>query len=81
MIPIHAGADSMADANNPTIPSAARQGERFAGMAMACAAFTGAISLIAAFLALLRGDAQAMGMCLIAAALAYGALANATTRA
>jgi hypothetical protein len=71
----------MTDASESTIPAAARRAEGLAGLATFGAACTGVISLFAAFVAFLGSNGQAMGMCLIAAAIAFGGLANALTRA
>jgi len=50
------------------------------GLATVGAGFTGVVSLIAALFSLIDSDFAAAGTCLIAAALAFGLLANAVLR-
>lgn len=50
------------------------------GLAMIGGSITGAVSLIAALFVLAEGSHTALGMCLIAAALSFGLLANAVLR-
>ena len=50
------------------------------GLATVGASITGVVSLIAAFFPLIDSDFAAAGTCLIAAALAFGLLANAVLR-
>jgi hypothetical protein len=50
------------------------------GLATVGAAATGVFALFAALLSFASGQWQAAGVCLIAAALAFGALANALLR-
>jgi hypothetical protein len=50
------------------------------GLATLGAAITGVFGLFAGLLAFLSGQWQAVGVCLLAAGLAFGALANALLR-
>jgi len=57
-----------------------RQSSWLIGVATVGGIITGVGGLFAAFLAFLSGQLQAAGVCLIAAAVAFGILANAALR-
>jgi hypothetical protein len=61
-----------------------RSGEReaagYVGAAYYAAYFTGGLSLAGAIISLILGNVGAMGSCLLAAAVAFGLLANAVLR-
>ena len=57
-----------------------RKAEWLVGLATYGAAFAGTLGLLLALFGLLSGRLEAAGACLIAAAVAFGALANALLR-
>lgn len=57
-----------------------RIGESAAGLAVTCAMITGCGALLAGAVAFLGGEHVAVGLCFIAAALAFGLVTNATLR-
>ena len=57
-----------------------RQSSWLIGIATVGGIITGVSGLFAAFVAFLSGQTEAAGVCLIAAALAFGTLANAALR-
>jgi hypothetical protein len=61
-------------------PTAQEKGSTFAGVIVGFGALTGFMGLAAALWSLLSGHLEAAGLCLGAASLAFGLLANALLR-
>jgi hypothetical protein len=57
-----------------------RNGARAAGSAFGMGYITGCVALVGALISLGSRDLSAMALCLLAAALAFGSLANAALR-
>ena len=70
----------MAAANDPTPRPLAGRAERLADLAASSAVFTGMMALVVAVLGVLRGEWVAAGVCLVAAAVAFGGILNALFR-
>jgi hypothetical protein len=70
----------MVEADDASTRTQARRTDWLVGLATFGTAVIGAISLLVAVFAVFAGQLQAAGVCLIAAALAFGALANAVLR-
>ncbi|HEX8905461.1 MAG TPA: hypothetical protein VF771_11490 [Longimicrobiaceae bacterium] len=66
--------------NQPQAASETRQPPALAGFAVLAANFTGAVALAAAFMFLMWGQALGSAVCLLAAAVAFGLVANALLR-
>jgi hypothetical protein len=70
----------MADPPDPDTRAATRQTSWLVGAATIGSIVTGVFALLGGLYAFLSGQWQAAGVCLIAAAVAFGALANAVLR-
>lgn len=64
----------------PEIDRTARRTNWVVGLATVGSSVTGVVGLFLGLLSVLAGEWQAAGLCLVAAGIAFGALANATLR-
>ena len=70
----------MTGAQPPETDRTARRTNWVVGLATVGSSVTGVIGLFLGLLSVLSGEWQAAGLCLVAAGLAFGLLANATLR-